>query len=457
MGNRSVIPVLATVFALFAITLLLFSVKIALVVFAGGIVGTIVFFYPYKGLLIYLIMTYLRPQEFVPALKEKPLMLILAMVLLGTLILHAAVRRTPLRVIDTRQGILMLVFFILLPLSQLQYLYLSGASYAFTNFLNVYLLFFMIVNLVDNQEQLKKTFYLLFFMILFLSVNGILQYYRGYDIAGQTMTEGRIRWIGIFDDPNDLGLTILAFTPLAIMHIMRKRSRLFTKGLWFVSLIILIYALYLTNSRGTFLGLLAILTFYMCKRIGYLKGLIIGLIFCAAVLAIGPSRMSDMSTSEASASGRIDAWATGLNLLRWRPVLGVGYHNFTNHHHLTAHNSAVLCMSELGLVGFFVWMMMIVTSFREMESIQKYAHGTQFAFYAEFLQLSVAGYFVSAFFLSRTYDEVLYILIALCTLLSLFARRRFDFHQHLFTKPLLIWTLGSMAGIIVAIKIIVMF
>ncbi len=456
MGNRSVIPVLATVFALFAITLLLFSVKTALAVFAGGVVVTIVFFYPYQGLLIYLIMTYLRPQEFVTALKGKPLIFLLAMALLGTLLLHAAVRKSAFRLVDTRQGVLMLIFFLLLPLSHLQHLYLSGAYEAFNDFLNVYLLFFMIVNLVGSEEQLEKTFYLLFFMVFLLSVNGILQYVRGYDIAGQTMFEDRIRWIGIFDDPNDLGLTILAFTPLAIIQIVKKKTGIARRALWGIMLLTLVYALYLTNSRGTFLGLLAVLIFLLCKRIGYVKGLAIGFLLGAAILAVGPGRMSDMSTSEASASGRIDAWASGLNLLKWRPVLGVGYHNFTNHHHITAHNSVVLCMSELGLAGLFVWLMMIVTSFREMGAVQKYARGTQFAFYAEFMQLSISGYFVSAFFLSRTYDEVLYILIALCTLLSLFARRHFDYHQRLFTRSLFLWTFVAMAGLIAGIKIIVM-
>ncbi len=455
MENRSTIPVLATVFAVFAIALLLVSVKTAVAVFAGGLAGTVIFFYPFQGLLIYLMMTYIRPQEFVAALREKPLMLALAFVILGTLLLHAAVRKRTFMLLNTRQGLLMFIFFILIPLSHLQRLYLTGASDAFNDFLPVYLLFFMIVNLVDNPGQLKKAIYLLFSMTLLLSLNGILQYYRGYDIAGQTSFEGRIRWIGIFADPNDLGLAILAFTPFAIVNLLNRKKTILNRVLWATAVAVLIYALYLTNSRGTFIGLLAILTFILCKRIGMVKGLLLGAILGSIVLVAGPSRMSDMSMDEASASGRIDAWATGLNLLIWRPVLGVGYHNFTEYHHLTAHNSVVLCMSELGLIGLYVWLMMIVSSFREMALVQKYARGTEFAVYAEVMQLSLVGFFVSAFFLSRTYDEVLYIIIAICTLLSFFARDRFGYNQRFFPVRLLLQTLVFMIGLIAAIKVLV--
>jgi len=456
MENRSAIPVLATVFAGFAITLLLFSVKAAVAVFAGGVVGTLIFFYPFQGLLFYLMMTYIRPQEFVASLRERPLMLILAYVILGTLLLHASVRKRTFMFLNTRQGLLMFIFFLLIPLSHLQRLYLTGASDSFNDFLPVYLLFFMILNLIDNPDQLRKTIHLLFAMTLLLSLNGILQYFRGYDIAGQTMYEGRIRWIGIFSDPNDLGLTILAFTPLAVINLLNGKNSAPRRILWGIALAVLVYALYLTNSRGPFIGLLAILIFVMCKRIGLVRGLVVGIILGSILLVAGPSRMSDMSIDEASASGRIDAWATGLNLLLWRPILGVGFHNFTEHHHLTAHNSVVLCMSELGLVGLYVWLLLIYSSFREMAIVQRYARGTGFATYAELMQLSLAGFFVSAFFLSRTYNEVLYIIIAVCTLLSYHARDRFGYSQHLFPARLLMQTLVLMIGLIAAIKVLVM-
>jgi len=427
MKDKVAILIILLGFVLLSTLGLLFSVKVGLAIFAGGILIGLVFLNPFIGLMIYLSMIYLRPQEFIPALKGKPLILLMALVVLGTLVIHNAFQKKKFLFSNFRQGFYMIVFFLVIVLSQLQLFYLRGTKEAFKDFLPVFMLFFMIVNLVTDYDQLKKTFLLLILLTTAISVDGIYQYFYGIDIAGQTPIEGRIRWIGIFSDPNDLGLTILAFTPFPLLFAFRKNTRILTRLFWLTTLGILFYALYLTNSRGTFLGLMTVLAYFSIKKWGWLKGLIGGAIASSILFAVGPSRMAELSLEEASASGRIEAWATGFNLLKWRPILGVGYGNFTEHHILTAHNSVVLCWSELGLVGLFVWLMLIVSSFNEMLVAEKRCKDTELALYAEGMQLSMIGFFVSAFFLSRTYNEVLYIIIALCTLLSYFARRRFNY------------------------------
>ncbi|MBU8920716.1 MAG: hypothetical protein KOO63_02540, partial [Bacteroidales bacterium] len=106
--------------------------------------------------------------------------------------------------------------------------------------------------------------------------------------------------------------------------------------------------------------------------------------------------------------------------------------------------------------GLYIWLLLIVSSFREMILVQKKAVEGAYAEYAEVMQLSLTGFFVSAFFLSRTYNEVLFILIALSTLISVFSRKRFDYKVHLLDSSLLISTLVFMVLLIVVIKILVM-
>ena len=163
-----------------------------------------------------------------------------------------------------------------------------------------------------------------------------------------------------------------------------------------------------------------------------------------------------MSADEASASGRIDAWSQGLELLKWRPLLGVGYGSFTEYHQLTAHNSVVLCMAELGLTGLYVWLLLIASSFEEMITAQRRGAGTRLAFYAEAMQLSLVGYFTAAFFLSRTYNPVLYILIALAALLSFLARRRLGYDVSTLSRATLVRTLAFTVIMIVLVKVLVM-
>lgn len=457
MNDKKLILAGVGLFALVTTLALLYSVKAGLALFGGGLLVTVVFFKPFWGLLLYLAMIYLRPQEFVEALRAKPIMLALALLVLGTLLIHNAIRKSRILAFDLRQGVFMIVFFAVIVMSQLQRLYLAGAQMAFDSFLSVFILFFMIINLVSSFAEMKRTYMLLFVLTVFLAANGILQFHRGVDIAGQTMFDGRIRWIGIFEDPNDLGLAILSFTPFALLKLWGKGVALRDRAGYAVILGILLYALYLTNSRGTFIGLLAVLTYVFCRRWGIARGLLIAGVLGAAAFAAGPSRLADMSVSEESASGRVVAWAQGLALLKWRPILGVGYSRFTDFHPLTAHNSAVLCMAELGFVGLYVWMLLIVTSFHEALIVERRARDGEYAFYAEVLQLSLIGFFAAAFFLSRTYNEVLYIILALCTILSRFGRKHLGYRIPFLSRNTALAVFFISLGLIAMIRVIVIF
>ncbi len=457
MNDKRLVLAAVGLFALLTTLALLYSVKMGFALFAGGLLFGVVFFKPFWGLLLYLALLYLRPQEFVEALRAKPIMLALALLVLGTVFIHNAMRRNRVLAFDVRQGVFMIAFFAIIVMSQLQRFYVTGAQAAFHEFLPVFILFFMIVNLVSSFAEMKRIYALLFVMTVFLAANGILQHYRGFDIAGQTTFEGRIRWIGIFEDPNDLGLAILSFTPFALLKLWGKGVSLRGRVGYAAILGVLLYALYLTNSRGTFIGLLAVLAYVFCRRWGIVRGLLVAGVIGAAVFAAGPSRLADMSVSEESASGRIVAWAQGLELLKWRPILGVGFLSFTDYHPLTAHNSVVLCAAELGIVGLYVWMLLIVTSFHETFVVENRAREGEFAFYAKVMQLTLIGFFVAAFFLSRTYNEVLYIVIALCAILSRFGRERFGYRVTFLTRNMALAVLFISLGLIAMIRVIVIF
>lgn len=457
MSDKRLILVGAGIFTLLATVALLYSVKTGLVFFTSGILVAAIFLKPFWGLLLYLTMIYLRPQDFIAALRLQPIMLMLALLVLGTVLIHNAIRKRRIPIIDLRQSIFMAAFFIVIVLSQLQRFYLQGARMAFDSFLPVCILFFMIADLVSSFEEMKRTYKLLLVMTVFLALNGILQYHRGTDIAGQIMYQGRIRWIGIFEDPNDLGLALLSFTPFCLLKLLGGNARLPARIGHMLALGILLYALYLTNSRGTFIGFLAVLTYLFSRRFGWGRGLFLAAALGTAAFFVGPSRLSDLSVSEESASGRIDAWASGLQLLKWRPILGVGYGSFTEYHQLTAHNSVVLCMAELGFVGLYLWLLLIVTSFHEMLIVERRADGGEFAFYARVMQLALIGYFAAAFFLSRTYNEVLFILLALCMVLSRAARERLGYRIPFLSKNTALAVLFISLGLIAVIRVIVIF
>jgi O-antigen ligase len=152
------------------------------------------------------------------------------------------------------------------------------------------------------------------------------------------------------------------------------------------------------------------------RRFGWKIGIAIGVVMFVGIFVFGPSRMDTISTEEDSASARIDSWSVGIDLLRTHPLFGVGAHMFTEYHPKTAHNSWILCASELGLFGYVPWILMIYISIKNLYYISKNAvkekHG-ELGRYADGIMLGLIAFMLAATFLSRTYIEPFYILIGL--------------------------------------------
>ncbi|MDZ7859289.1 MAG: O-antigen ligase family protein [Candidatus Krumholzibacteriota bacterium] len=189
---------------------------------------------------------------------------------------------------------------------------------------------------------------------------------------------------------------------------------------------ILFIAVFYTESRGGYLAVLAVLGSFALKRWGMKKGLITGAVLIIIAFALAPSRMAEMSPYGQSASGRIYAWMEGLVILKSHPVLGIGMNKFTQYSSRAAHSAFIKCLAELGLVGFFVWIALIYTSFKDLIRIEKTSTDTNLILYSRITQVSLIGFLTSAFFLSQTYSPILYILFGITALLSLQLHTKYE-------------------------------
>jgi hypothetical protein len=245
------------------------------------------------------------------------------------------------------------------------------------------------------------------------------------DHSGQFLW--RVRSVGFLNDPNDLAQILVMALPM-LWRLYKKRHA--TRNLVLVALptAVLIYTIYLTHSRGAVVGLGAIFIFATRRRLGTARMAALGIIllFITSVANIGGSDR-EFSSKEESAADRIDAWYSGIQMLKAKPVFGVGYGNFTDEHPLTAHNSVVLCFSELGIFGYFFWGGLIVLAFRELDQSARLSpKGSPDAALSQTLSWSLTGFMVCAWFLSRTYQPTLYLLLAFCACTAWCARRNHD-------------------------------
>src|SRR5262249_32375039 len=139
---------------------------------------------------------------------------------------------------------------------------------------------------------------------------------------------------------------------------------------------------------------------------------------------------------EESAFGRVDAWYEGLHMFLSHPVFGVGAGNFTEYNDLTAHNSFVLVLAETGFVGYMLWLAFVGYGFWMMLTVLRYKpDGIEGSARAKAwlgeqrmaltLLLSLCGLYSAAFFLSRSYTVVMYLLAAMVVGYYVSARQRF--------------------------------
>lgn len=382
---------------------------------AVALVGmTVIFVDPFVGLVMYLLFLYLRPQDYILALQNIPIMLTLSVATFVLMILHMAVRYRMVALPRVPQSFLMLWFYAAIIVSQLVWLNPVNTIDATLDFLPTLVMYFLIATLISTHRKLKFTVNLVVIATLVLAVSGLIQYFTGKGLGGQETYEGRIQAVGIFSDPNDLGLALVVVLPYFYLK-LTEVSPLWQKPLAFGGLAIIMYALFLTQSRGGILAFGVLLVLLLIRRVGKKFGLVAGGIVFLAIFALAP-RMGTISTEEASAAGRVEAWSVGLTLLQAYPLFGVGAHNFTEYHFRTAHNSFVLCAAELGMFGLLAWVMLIYLSIKNNEFISSAVGGVRMrdvAIYVDTIRYGLIAFAVGAYFLSRTYNELLFIFVGL--------------------------------------------
>ncbi len=430
----------------------------------------------FLAMLVYLVLVLIRPQDY-PALVDSiglPLQPI-ALIVAALLWLLSAHKR-----FDAPQYTLLLAFFLVLMVSHVFNGWFGGALEQLNKFAPTLLAFVVLANAADSRRRVRVVMGLFALCAAVLALHGIEQVKTGIGWTGIGLSqETRIQYVGIFNDPNDLGMLFVICLPMAIYL---ARSSGVSKLLWWAVAGTIVYGIVLTDSRGTLLAMLALFGVYLWWRRGALVAGVLGMGALVGLAAL-PSRVQEAGMTDASAMGRVESWYEGLQMFRAHPIFGVGPDMYSDMYRLTAHNSFVLVLAETGIIGFTVWLAFVGYCFRmmlvalrqppqhvldavefdaaELEGAQHVAgtpeqdDGAVHAWFEDraialTLLLSLTGCFVAAFFLSRSYVVILYLLTAL-VVAHYSAMRRQDVELPAFAlqADVLRWPMYSVAGVVV--------
>lgn len=408
--------IVATSFLAIMMSLVLIrSTTFAIVVYTLAVSLSVLFIDPFLGLVNYIFFFYTRLQEFLPGFHGLPIILIIGGATFALVITHMATLRSQLALKNMPQHFLVVWFFLAIVVSNLSHGNLMAANLAAQSYASFLLLYFLIVSLLETERKTLFFLYHLLAMSLFLAGTGIYQYFTGRGLAGQDLIAQRIAWVGVFNDPNDLALALLMIMPFPIM-LMLKSKHAYAKPIYLACAVALAMCVVFTESRGGILALGALIPFIVARQYGIRYAIIMGAVMAVGILVLGPSRMSDISTQEASAHERIESWTRGIDLFQSNPLFGVGAQQFSLYHFITAHNSLILAASELGLFGYFPWVFLFYISFKNLHFVQKEATErgwARLALMSESVLLGLVAWLSAGVFLSRTYSSLLFILFGL--------------------------------------------
>ncbi len=163
----------------------------------------------------------------------------------------------------------------------------------------------------------------------------------------------QVRYIGTLGDPNDLGMTLLAAVPMLGYLCTNQRSRLL-QAYFLLCLGLCLYTIFLLNSRGTILGLIAMVGVWALLRFGVGKSIVFLIVGIPIAITFAPSRLAE-SSLDRSALDRVDSWYNGMKMFASHPFFGVGKDQYLAHHYKVSHNSWIEIVAELGMIGYLLW------------------------------------------------------------------------------------------------------
>ena len=248
------------------------------------------------------------------------------------------------------------------------------------------------------------------------------------------------RVVGPIGNANAYAQMLVVALPLAVERLMHE-SRRVLRVLALCSAAVSVGAIGLTYSRGGLLALVVVAGACLFRFAPRAAPVVVSAAILAGVLLVlslpgsytarvaplvaavpgGEQEPDDPSITARGAFYRI-----GVRMWRDNPAVGVGFENFSDRfpeynrrvgidpdEGSTAHSLALQVLAETGLLGFTLWLVVLVTALRRLWRTRRRA-GAEVVGLADALLIAVAGYHASAIFQGGSYLMLYWLLLGLC-------------------------------------------
>lgn len=277
---------------------------------------------------------------------------------------------------------------------------LEGLQYYYGLFITPFFLF-CIINSIDLTENfLDRIINLFIISASLLSITFVLSFIgSGFSL--------KTKITSIWEDYNIVSaflMIVLMFNISFIINNNGKKNLLF----YLSSGLIIIFGIFLTQTRGVWLAIIISIVFYIIRRPKvFLPATIITVIIISALALFFPQVIAERFLSvkyfgsDVSSLGRLQAWLSSIELIKQNPFFGYGFNSYiylrdqvygfyfvlVEH----SHNTYLRGILEMGLIGFTLYFLFFFTSIYYVFSLAKQDTGKKFARFLDGLQLSFVG------------------------------------------------------------------
>lgn len=407
--------------------------------------------FTYLGIFLFTLTLYFRPYELVPALSVlDSLAFFLA---LATLLIYLPTQFALEGSITTLSTeIKCILFLALLAIITIPIATSPGIAWKMFSdvFIKIVIVFVIMINTLRSRSRLTGLMLLAIGAAVMLSFQAIVLYQDG-----EFKTEGyrvNVDFGGMFGNPNDMATHLVIFMPVAVALGFASKSKV-AKLAYFSAAGLMIVGNMVTQSRGGFLGLIAvssILVWKLAKK-QRLKAIVVASLFAFIIMAFAPGnyglRVVSIFVPSLDPVGSSDQRKILLEqsiIVSLRNPQGIGMGNFplVGSRNLQTHNSYTQVSSELGILALAAYLIIMVSPLRKLGAIERQlarSENYDWIYYAAVgVQASIIGYMVASFFGSIAYQWYVYYPIAFAVCL-----RRIYHAEH----PLIHITQGKERGI----------
>lgn len=404
------------------------------IVILGIVLIAISFRFPYWGLIIYMAILYLRPMQTNPELAPYHIARVYAVVTILGFIFNF--KKSQKIFLNFRQDKLLLGILIAIILSCATG-WIPRCLEILEQMSKNVLVYALIVGMVNTQKRLKS------FIWTLLILSGILAFDTIRQLASVnalTFDMGRIGGYSgaYFGDSNDFAVMMNVVIPFAFFASITARPFILRPvSLYLMGLFVT--AIVATRTRGGLIAfglvMLGIMYFGIraSKKWHKVISIILVTITIIGIFVFSPEVFKERAATivdyknQETAWTRIENWKLGIKMFLSSPLVGVGAGNYQlrykdfggwNNIWMVSHNMYVDVLSELGLIGFICFMLLLFFTLKDsLKSIgeqRKVGRTDSFMYFAnQAAILSLVAYCAGGMFLSIFTYPILYIIIAI--------------------------------------------